>query len=191
MIFYFQAFPHPPRPNVINVFHFQAFSLVLLTASVTVFLWLDHYLAGGRCRWNKWNSWILMKNEDIDEHKMKNIKLFSVGPDLASALPVFLLSLSLSSFLLSGSTSLPKSLYVCISPPPSPPSQSYHQNPHPFSYPLTSSTSSIYISHNILIHIYLLTLSLPMSALACCCLLRPQAPRPLLYVVSSNISLSH
>ena len=131
-----------------------------------------------------------MKTEDIDEHKMKNIKLFSVGPDLASALPVFLLSLSLSSFLLSGSTSLPKSLYVCISPPPSPPSQSYHQNPHPFSYPLTSSTSSIYISHNILIHIYLLTLSLPMSALACCCLLRPQAPRPLLYVVSSNISLS-
>ena len=136
---------------MINVFHFQAFSLVLLTASVTVFLWLDHYLAGGRCRWNKWNSWTLMKNEDIDEHKMKNIKLFSVGPDLASALPVFLLSLSLSSFLLSGSTSLPKSLYVCISPPPSPPSQSYHQNPHPFSYLLISSTSSISISQNILI----------------------------------------
>jgi len=67
-----------------------AFSLLLLSASVTVFLWLDHYLA--------------------------------VGPDLASALPVFLLSLSLSSLLL--------------------------------------------------------------SALACCCLLRPQAPRPLLYVYS-------
>ena len=29
-----------------HVFLLQAFSLVLLTASVTVFLWLDHYLAG-------------------------------------------------------------------------------------------------------------------------------------------------
>ena len=32
--------------SVGHVFLLQAFSLVLLTASVTVFLWLDHYLAG-------------------------------------------------------------------------------------------------------------------------------------------------
>ena len=77
-----------------HVFLLQAFSLVLLTASVTVFLWLDHYLAGTKIQekvsiHRKWD------NNDF----LTNV---SVGPDLASALPVFLLSLSLSSLLLSG-----------------------------------------------------------------------------------------
>ena len=87
-----------------HVFLLQAFSLVLLTASVTVFLWLDHYLAGTK----------IQKKVSIHRKWDKNDFLtnVSVGPDLASALPVFLLSLSLSSLLLSGFSEI---LFACFS----------------------------------------------------------------------------
>ena len=76
-----------------HVFLLQAFSLVLLTASVTVFLWLDHYLAGTK---------IQEKSEHISKMGQKWFfnKCFSwTGPGLCSSrlpplpLPFFPLAL--------------------------------------------------------------------------------------------------